>query len=396
MRVLEQHKPKRLPQVRLHKPTGQYRITLSGKDHWLGTDYRTARLDALRLLAEWELNHRRPMLAPDDISVSEVCERFKSDFCPGYYGKDSRTLDDIARALKPLADTYGPTPAAEFGPRAMKALRQQFVERELSRAHINKLLFTWRRVFKWAASEELIPAETYHALQAVETLRKGRSAAKEATPRKAVTDIEFDALKPHVTPTVWDILQLLRLTGARPGELLTLRPCDIDRSSKPWCARLESHKMAYMGKVRTLWFGAQARTILAPILLRKRPTEYLFSPRDSFAERKAPLDKRRRKGQPETPRQTDRVVGDHYIPVALARCVARAIVEANKERVKKDQAPIRNWCPYELRHTAATRAREAAGLDAAQVLLGHATANVTQIYAHLNDIRAAQIAETIG
>src|SRR5581483_1634663 len=41
----------------------------------------------------------------------------------------------------------------------------------------------------------------------------------------------------------------------------------------------------------------------------------------------------------------------------------------------------RRWFPYQLRHTYATNVRREFGLEAAQVLLGHAKANVTQIYA---------------
>src|SRR6476646_5133730 len=40
-----------------------------------------------------------------------------------------------------------------------------------------------------------------------------------------------------------------------------------------------------------------------------------------------------------------------------------------------------HWHPHQLRHNAATRFRREFGLDVAQVLLGHKTLAVTQVYA---------------
>ena len=44
-------------------------------------------------------------------------------------------------------------------------------------------------------------------------------------------------------------------------------------------------------------------------------------------------------------------------------------------------AKLKPWNPHQLRHTAATEIRKKFGLEVAQVTLGHATADVTQIYA---------------
>ncbi len=45
------------------------------------------------------------------------------------------------------------------------------------------------------------------------------------------------------------------------------------------------------------------------------------------------------------------------------------------------QASAPEWMPLQLRHTAATVVRSRFGLEAAQVVLGHARADVTQVYA---------------
>ena len=54
------------------------------------------------------------------------------------------------------------------------------------------------------------------------------------------------------------------------------------------------------------------------------------------------------------------------------------------------------WHPNQLRHSFATRARAAMGLEAAQVALGHSQANVTQIYAERDARLAVELAKEIG
>ena len=59
-------------------------------------------------------------------------------------------------------------------------------------------------------------------------------------------------------------------------------------------------------------------------------------------------------------------------------------------------AGIPLWTPGQLRHNAATIVRREFGLEAAQLLLGHAKADVTQLYAEVNELKAIEIAEKIG
>jgi len=48
-----------------------------------------------------------------------------------------------------------------------------------SRRYINDHVGRIRRMFRWAASEELLPVAAYEALRSVEGLRKGRCGARE-------------------------------------------------------------------------------------------------------------------------------------------------------------------------------------------------------------------------
>jgi integrase len=54
------------------------------------------------------------------------------------------------------------------------------------------------------------------------------------------------------------------------------------------------------------------------------------------------------------------------------------------------------WNPNQLRHTLATEVRKRFGVEAAQVLLGHSRADVTQVYAERDLGLAERIALEIG
>ncbi len=54
------------------------------------------------------------------------------------------------------------------------------------------------------------------------------------------------------------------------------------------------------------------------------------------------------------------------------------------------------WSPNRLRHSAGTEIRKRFGLEAAQVILGHASANVTQVYAERDLQKAVEIMREVG
>ena len=54
------------------------------------------------------------------------------------------------------------------------------------------------------------------------------------------------------------------------------------------------------------------------------------------------------------------------------------------------------WHPHQLRHNAATRLRKEYGLEAAQVILGHKTLAITEIYAEKNVEAAQRIMAAVG
>ena len=88
--------------------------------------------------------------------------------------------------------------------------------------------------------------------------------------------------------------------------------------------------------------------------------------------------------------------GARYTSRSYARAISRAIVVANAKRTEKGEEALPHWHPNQLRHSAATEIRRQFGLEAAQVVLGHSRADVTQVYAERDFGRAKEIMRKIG
>src|SRR5262249_14001461 len=60
------------------------------------------------------------------------------------------------------------------------------------------------------------------------------------------------------------------------------------------------------------------------------------------------------------------------------------------------KAGVPRWHPNQLRHSHATEVRRRFGLEAAQVALGHSSADITQVYAERDLGLAVRVAAEIG
>ena len=306
-------------------------------------------------------------------------------------------------------------PAGQFGPKTLKAVRQEMVNMGWSRGYINRHVDRIKRMFKWAVAEEILPPHTYEGLRAVGGLRFGRSSAPERQPVRPVPAELVEPAKKLVSPPVAAMMELQLLTGARPGEIVIARPMDIDRSGPVWLYRPDRHKNQHHNLDRVVYIGPQAQQVLAPFLLRG-PEEYCFSPTEAECKRRGqPTSKpSRRKAQPQW------VPGEHYTRdsyrVAIARACRKAFplpeplarahgetLEQWKQRLGKaglEQVDrwrkTHHWHPHQLRHSYATYVRKEDNLEGAQILLGHSKADVTQIYAERDMEHAVRVAMKIG
>jgi hypothetical protein len=165
---------KSVPKYRRHRGSGQAIVTLSGADHYLGP-YRSkaSHLEYDRLISEWIQNRRSVPCQARDTTVVEIASAYLK-YALAYYvknGKPTREAEMIRELIQRIRPLYGRTPAADFGPLALKTVRQKMIEDGHSRGFINKSTDRLRRMFKWAAAEEMIAASAPQALAMVPGLR---------------------------------------------------------------------------------------------------------------------------------------------------------------------------------------------------------------------------------
>lgn len=392
-----------LPSYRLHKSSGQAVVTLtdpSGGRHdvLLGSfDTLESRAEYLRVLGEWEARGRTclPATVPiPDLTINEMLVAFWGHVEKHYRRPDGTPTgepDNFRYALRPLREMYGHTPAAQFGPLGLKVVRQRFIESGLCRREVNRRVQKIRQAFRWAASEELVPASVFHGLQAVDGLRKGRTNAKDHDPIGPVADEDVDRVLPYLNDHVRGMVSVQRLTGMRPGEVCGLRLRDIDRSDSVWLYVPPQHKTAHTGRRRTVAIGPRAQAILAPFLDGIGPDDYVFNPRRMWEEKRRRMREARR-----TPLRPVRVTRRKVKPKRFPKEGYNARAYQHAVRRACEKAGISAWHPNQLRHSMATRTRKQFGLEAAQVVLGHTRADVTQLYAERDEALAIRLATEIG
>jgi integrase len=402
---------KRTPKLRHHKATGQAYAVLNKKYIFFGL-YGTpeATQKYHQTIAEWLAAGKHVGQSPDDITINEIIARFWK-YAQGYYvrpdGTPTYEINNFRQALRPLQVLYGATRAAEFGPRALAAVRHKMVQAAWCRSNINKMVGRIKLMFRWAAEKELIAASVYHGLQTVRGLPKGRSEAKETTPVGPAPQEYIYAVEPYVSRQVWALIQLQLLTGARSGELVIMRPCDIDMSGNIWIYRPGQHKTAHHGFSRTIYIGPRGQAILRAFLLRPAKA-YCFSPaeamaewrQENFANRKTPLHQGNTVGTNTTDKPR-RQAGRYYTPTAYGHAITKAIKKAFRPDGMSDAEfatwkPQQHWHPHQLRHNAATFLRKEFGLETARIILGHRSAAITEVYAEMDQQKAMEAIVRVG
>lgn len=399
-----------LPQMRLHAQSGHARVRLNGKAHWLGrfgSPEAQAAYD--RLIAEYLIQRsggrlagtlpslvaagqpeaqeppdglvadgsaKRPTgiespsdtaseaLAPQELTIAELGVVYM-EHARTYYrladGRLSSSYHGMLQAVNALRP-FKRLPAASFGPRCLREIMDRLANektrtgRPRPRKSINRLLKRIRSLFKWAVSMEMVPAQTWHGLMAVEGLKRGRTTAPELPSVRAVADEVVLKTLPHLPKVVADLVMFIRHSGCRPGEACQLKPVDIERSGDVWKWTLRSHKNAWREHERVIMIGPRAQAILKPYLdqPKRTPHAYCFSPKASERERnrqrkqgrQSPMTPSHAARTPKPVKNRTRPPREHYSDESLNRCIRRACEKAGIER----------WTPMQLRQTAATEA----------------------------------------
>ena len=364
-------KRERLPSYRLHKPTGQAVCTLAGKDHYLGKHGTPASEKKYRsLLAQWLAGDKQPIRPAaaaaeedDALTVAELVLRFKAFAEKNYRRKDGTQTTEprvFTLALKPVVERFGALAVDQFGPVALRAVRQTFIASGMKRSTVNHLAFKIRRTFRWGCSHQLVKAETVVALATVDGLQRGRCDAVEPEPTRPAPDAWIETLKPRLRPMVRAMVTIQRATGCRAGELCQLRPCDLDKEGDDlWWFTPRQSKSEHKGFERRIALGPKAIEALKPWLDGRKASDVVFR----------------------------QVRGGPMITTSYAQEIKQACAQ---------DEPIEYYRPHSFRYSRIIELRKTMGLDVAAATAGHATVKESQHYSRIKSESAAQAARESG
>lgn len=387
-----------VPEIRIHKATGQSYVNVEGRRCYLGkAGTKKAANRYSLLLATLAGNGWRLPVPPDELTLAELAAVYQ-DHAQRHYrqpdGSVSAEAGNIKNALSCLfAVIPDALPVKDFSPMLLRAVRDRMVKDTRPRVTCNRRVNLIRGMFRWGVAQGMVRADVLHALQALEPLRAGRTDAPERDPIRPVPQEFIDAIQPHVSRQVWAMIRLQLLTGARPGEIVGLRPADLDMGGKVWSGTLDRHKTAYRGFRRVLYFGPQAQDVIRPFLGNRPVDKPLFSPAEAEQERREKMHAER-----VTPMTCGNIPGsnrvrrprwqptDQYTRGAYGNAIRRACKAVG----------IPTWTPHRLRHNAATSLRREFGLDVARCILGHRSPVITEVYAELDYAKAVEVIGKVG
>jgi len=307
-------------------------------------------------LSRWEANGRRPIREAGDSPklVIRDLERLFLEHARIHYrhpdGTPTREARNFQDALRHLVETCGNESVETFDASRMEAVRDAMLEPTercpsgLARNTVNARLRRLRQVFRWARRKRLVPPSVVAEVELVDPLPQGRSLARETAEVPPAPPAAVEAALPHVSNAVAAMIEIQRLTGMRPGEVIQMRLADITQrpvelphvvrqmaeGDPVWTFSPPRHKNAWRQHTRTVYLLADVQEVLRPFVLRvprPRLDQFLFSPCD--ASKRVSTDGKR------APR-------DRYTVGSYARAISRAVCAANAERARSAIAALLN------------------------------------------------------
>lgn len=362
---------------------GQVRVWWNGRWNHLGPESDPAawKAEFARLVALWKDDPNAGPLDPGELLVPTLFRHFleSADSPP-----EGKRRDRVARVYELLKAHHLQTPAADFGPNEFRAWQRWLCglphpkhpdRTRFNATSIRDFRGVVKAVWKWAVSTDRLTPDRLAALKAVPPPRVGEAREpKVVTPADPAT---VDKVVPKLPPAFRAVVTLLRLSAARPTEILTLRPSDVERSGDVWVYRPRKHKGTWRRKPRVIRFGPRAREVLAPWLDGCDPEGFVFTADRSEAVRSA--ERLAARKTPKYPshmtrneaRRTGQRRTERYTYKALLQGIGRACRKAG----------VAPFTSYQLRHLRAAEISTTYDLDHAKAVLGHSARAMTDHYA---------------
>ncbi len=374
--------------IRTYDSTGKrVEIVLPGE---FGSD--ESKHEYERILAQLRASNGKlpPSRTSNDLTIAELVHRFMVDHVESHYRRPDGTPTgekaNWVMTVRPLVRMFGSKPACEFSPLDLRVVRDAFVsgswmndeEKEKARKirggdgtccrmETNKRVGRIRMLFKWAGSEMLVPTSVWHGLQTVAGLQAGRGTARESEDVQPVPLEHVEATLAHLPEVYGDIVKVQLYSGARAGEVLKMRTCDIDKAKDIWTFTPQTHKNAWRGHKRKIVFGPRAQLVLRKYQQPDAPEACLFRPGTI------------RPGGKMEHRQ-------NYSVTDFDKAIGRACAKAK----------VPHWSSHQLRHLAAQLAEHEISIEGARAYLGHKSISQTTHYSGIDLKAAAEVAKRIG
>jgi len=312
-----------------------------------------------RLLAQLRVgNGKLPAeTAPSNLTIAELVVRFMAEYVEQRYRRPDGTPTgekaNFVMSFRPFVRLFGSKPACELTPLNLRMVREtgSWMNEEekhkrrkscggdgtTCRKETNKRIGRIKKLFKWSVEMMLVAPAVWHGLQAVSGLQAGRGKARESAEIEPVPLEKVELTLPCLPEVFADIVRTQMYSGARAGEILKMRTCDIDKEATPdvWVFAPSSHKNAWRGHKRKIVFGPRAQFVLRKYLSHEAPEAFLFRPG---------------MGQPREQAN----LRPCYNVIELDKAIGRAVKKAG----------VPHWSSHQLRHLAARLAEKEVSLPA--------------------------------
>jgi integrase len=330
---------------------------------------RVSKAEARNKFTAWLQNEFPKIKAAQDAPapkypVEQLCKDYFAEIQKRYIGPDGKHTTSVNRhkvMLESFAAMYGTEEADDVTAGKVAAWLEGFIAKGTrkrggkgtkTKHTVNLALSYLKRMYRWAATYRGVNPNTAGAVNLVQALGANHPDVRKKEPIRAVTLETVDATCKRLPSPLREMVRIQWWTGMRPGEALSLRPCDLNTTDDVWVYRPAHHKTSWRGKERFIVIGPEAKSILKPLL----------------------------------PAKTDARV----FPVITGQSYRRSLREAAKA------AGVKAWTPNQLRHALATRIRMVKGAQAVTDLLGHSNLNQQQVYVDDALERAKRIAREVG
>lgn len=335
--------------------TGQARVTIGGKDYYLGAhDSPEARQNYIDLISRLggppAQTEQMPTPPAPARTVAEGLAAWNRQERVRYRG--TKEDDQFKVVIRLVLSQWSSVPLMTFGVRDLERIREAMILQGWSSRVIGRQITRVRTIWRWLERQGLAPRGSWEHLRSLGPLPPNDKRVKRLPRRQPASWPDVARLCRASSKKVRDLILLLWFTGARPGEICRITVEEIDQVGPVWWYRPGQHKNAWRGQERAIPLGPICQKILRPYIKRLR-SGYLVRPPGAR--------------------------NPYYSPESLAQAIRRGCHRAGVKITA-----------YQLRHAAKDRITREYGLDVARALLGQSSLETTNGYGSQVDRQLAQ------